>query len=81
MYSHMESIEDNTRIYYSMCNFIYGCFAFLVVRYTGVGHSMVVGSNDPYCLSGGLAVFILNFKGTPSQEEHKTIIRGLSEIN
>jgi hypothetical protein len=26
-------------------------------------------------------IFILNFEGTPSQEEHKTIYSGLSEIN
>jgi hypothetical protein len=24
------------------------------------------GSNDPYCSTGGPAVFTLNFKGTPS---------------
>jgi hypothetical protein len=63
---------------YSMCNFIYGCFALLVVRYTGVGHSTVVGSTAKL---EARQFFILNFKGTPSQEEHKTILRGLSEIN
>jgi hypothetical protein len=25
--------------------------------------------------------FFLNFKGTPSQEQHKTIFSGLSELN
>jgi hypothetical protein len=25
--------------------------------------------------------FLLNFKGTPSQEQHKTILSGLSKLN
>ncbi len=36
-----------------------------------------VGSNYQYCSTGGLVNFYIDFKGTPSLKEHKTIISGL----
>jgi hypothetical protein len=35
-------------------------------------------SNNPCWETGGPPVFLFEFKGTPSQEEHKTIFSGLA---